>query len=78
MIRRFGSFRLFLTFIILLCMSGTLYGDEINSSSPLYQAGSFAIFEKGDYSEVFSIDEMNRLGDFGVGGFENLDGELLD
>ncbi len=77
MIRKLCSFRLFLVLIIMLGMSGTLYGDETNTSSLLYQAGSFAILEKGEYSEVFSIDEMNRLGDFGVGGFEDMDGELL-
>ena len=57
MIRKSCSFRLFLVLIIILGMSGTLYGDETNTSSLLYQAGSFAILEKGEYSEVFSIDE---------------------
>lgn len=77
MIRNLWSLRLVLVLIIILSMTGILHGDETNSSSVLYQAGSFAIFEKGEYSEVFSIDEMNHLGNFGVGGFEDMDGELL-
>jgi len=77
MIRKFCPFHLLLVLIIIHGVSGTMYGDVTNISAPLYQAGSFAIFEKGAYSEILSVDDMNRLGDQGIGGFEDLNGELL-
>ncbi|HPP76962.1 acetolactate decarboxylase [Methanospirillum sp.] len=63
--------------ILVLMNSGVGLAEEVNSSCPLYQAGSFGLFEKGEYSEIFTVDDMNRLGDHGIGGFEDLNGELL-
>ncbi|HOL41107.1 MAG TPA: acetolactate decarboxylase, partial [Methanospirillum sp.] len=63
--------------ILVLMNSGVGLAEEVNSSCPLYQAGSFGLFEKGECSEIFTVDDMNRLGDHGIGGFEDLNGELL-
>jgi acetolactate decarboxylase len=62
--------------VFFICSAISVHADEISNSSPLYQVSSFAMLEKGNLSAVITVDDMNTYGDFGVGGFEGLDGEL--
>ncbi|HWQ64846.1 MAG TPA: acetolactate decarboxylase [Methanospirillum sp.] len=41
------------------------------------QAGVFSVLEEGNYDRHTTVDDMNKYGDFGVGGFESMDGELI-
>ncbi len=41
------------------------------------QAGIFSVLETGSYDRITTVDEMNSKGDLGVGGFEKMDGELI-
>jgi len=41
------------------------------------QAGIFSVLEAGSYDRITTVDEMNKYGDLGVGGFEKMDGELI-
>ncbi|PKL59823.1 MAG: hypothetical protein CVV33_05880, partial [Methanomicrobiales archaeon HGW-Methanomicrobiales-4] len=71
MLIRYGSIFLLAFFVVQPCIG------EILKDDPLYQVNTFANLEKGAYNRVITVDEMADKGDFGVGGFEHMDGELL-
>jgi acetolactate decarboxylase len=62
--------------IVLICLITPVVADEGQNSSAMYQASSFAMVESGNFSPVITVDDMNRYGNFGVGAFEDMDGEL--
>jgi len=43
----------------------------------LYQVSTMAALEQGDYAGRISIHNLRRMGDFGLGTFEGLDGEMI-
>ncbi len=43
----------------------------------LYQVNSFQSFANGDYEEKVAYSQLKKLGNFGIGTFTNLDGEML-
>jgi len=53
-----------------------VFSDIISEPPVMYQASTYAMVESGNYSEVITVDDMKNYGTFGVGGFEDLDGEL--
>ena len=67
----------FLFFVIIIAILIIPAHSEVISDSPvMYQASTYAMVESGNYSEVITVDEMKSFGNFGVGGFKDLDGEL--
>ena len=64
---------------IVLCMILIIQPGmtEIIRDDPLYQVSTFAILETGEYTSAITIDEMNEKGDLGVGGFADMNGELI-
>ncbi|WP_319578699.1 acetolactate decarboxylase [uncultured Methanospirillum sp.] len=71
---------LFQCFVLILLIGITIVpgmaagktDDDLTS-----QAGVFSVLEAGSYDRITTVDEMNKKGDLGVGGFENMDGELI-
>ena len=63
---------LLMTGIALSCAADENIDEDITS-----QAGVFSVLEAGRYDRITTVDEMNTKGDLGVGGFENMDGELI-
>ncbi len=43
----------------------------------LFQASTYAALQAGDYTGDVTFDEMRAHGDFGIGTFEGLDGEMI-
>lgn len=68
--------KLLLCVIALIPFCFFVSADTGVKSPQMYQASAFDIVESGNYSEVITVDEMKTYGDFGVGGFEDMDGEL--
>ncbi len=58
--------------ISLPCAAAVTTDEDITS-----QAGIFSVLEAGSYDRITTVDEMNTYGDLGVGGFEKMDGELI-
>ncbi|HWQ65616.1 MAG TPA: acetolactate decarboxylase [Methanospirillum sp.] len=58
----------------LTAYSGVVIADQEHI---MYQAGAFSLLEAGKYDQIITVDQMNAEGDFGLGGFEYLDGELI-
>lgn len=62
-------------FLIFFCCQTGL--AEQNPEDILYQANAFSILEAGTFDKVTTIKEMKNQGDMGVGGFEGMNGELI-
>jgi len=62
--------------ILILIFTFSVCADTPDQNITMYQASSYDMVESGNYYEVFTVDDMQRLGDFGLGGYEDLDGEL--
>jgi len=43
----------------------------------LFQVSPFNTFSSGDYTGYMTFDELAKHGDFGIGTFDGLDGEML-
>lgn len=71
-----NRWNLFFCSILLLIFTCFICADEPDHNITMYQALSYDMVESGNYYEVITVNDMERLGDFGLGGFENLDGEL--
>ena len=74
----FSLIRILSVIVILVCQTGFIYAEQSDPSSTLYQVSSFDVFESGNYSEVVSVNDLKELGTLGIGGAENLDGELIE
>lgn len=46
-------------------------------TDPMYQINSFAIFAEGEYDGFYDYSEIMEKGDFGIGTFDALDGEMV-
>ncbi len=69
---------LILTGIVILCLAGGGAAQPEDPSATIYQVSSWGPFEEGDYTEVMSVDDLKELGTLGIGGYEDLNGELLE
>lgn len=61
--------------LLLIQVTSGGYADETKDF--LHQGGSFSILEQGGYDSVTTVEEMAKKGDHGIGGFEHLNGELV-
>ncbi len=43
----------------------------------LYQVNSFSLFAEGQYDGFYSYQDILKLGDFGIGTFDRLNGEMV-
>ena len=71
-------FRIIPVIVILVCQTGYIYAEQSDPSATLYQISSFDLFSSGNYSEVVSVNDMKDMGTLGIGGAEDLDGELIE
>ncbi|NLW77505.1 MAG: acetolactate decarboxylase [Methanomicrobiales archaeon] len=63
--------------VVSLSIGGfSTYADEPDVQPVMYQVSAFAVLEDGNYSEIITVNDLNKYGNFGVGGFEDMDGEL--
>lgn len=72
--------RIILIFTILMLFFGATVFPAVAEQSHedlTSQAGVFSVLEEGNYDRHATVDDMNKYGDLGVGGFENMDGELI-
>jgi acetolactate decarboxylase len=67
-----------ISFLILSFQTGFVYADRTDSSSTVYQISSWAPFESGKFSGVCSLNDLKDLGTLGTGGYEDMNGELLE
>jgi len=79
-----GKWLLALALIILVVFSAfyALWQFQANASSVvdrdvLFQVAAFNTFSMGNYTGCMSYGELAKHGDFGIGTFDGLDGEML-
>lgn len=69
------TYGLLLTGLFFTCcpsgLADTIHDDQF------HQAGIFAKLNAGYYDKVTTVEAMNAAGDMGAGGFERMDGELI-
>jgi len=64
--------------LVLICVLGFQQAfADTSDEDQMSQVGIFSVLKTGDYNQITTVDEMNAYGDFGVGGFESMDGELI-
>jgi acetolactate decarboxylase len=67
-----------LAFAILITACGIGSSDEPSADDDeLYQIGTLAALSVGGYDGLISLDELLDQGDFGLGTFDALDGEMV-
>lgn len=71
---KFFKYSVFLIFCLALVPSCSK--DHIETD-PMYQVNSFAIFGQGDYDGFYSYSDILKKGDFGLGTFDALNGEMV-
>lgn len=64
------------TSLVLLCTLQIGWA-EVPDDEILYQTNTMGILQDGAFQKVITVEEMKSLGDIGTGGFEDLDGELI-
>ena len=66
--------RLFPAFFLALCLVGSLHAAE---SHLIFQTSTLQALMDGVYDGNLTFDELARHGDFGIGTFNGLDGEMI-
>src|ERR1035437_2908684 len=61
-------------FVFISIMSGASFAAD---SGALYQVSTLGALQEGFYDGVISLDVLKDKGDFGIGTFDSLDGEML-
>ncbi len=59
---------------IVICQTGCA---DPGNNDIMYQTNAFGLLENGSMHKVITVKEMNTLGNMGAGGFEGLNGELI-
>src|SRR5262245_29291241 len=77
-----NSMRLFrILGIVALCVltgcAGRSDGGSSEQGDELHQIGTLAALSAGGYAGTVTIDDMLDHGDFGLGTFDGLDGEMI-
>lgn len=74
----FGSLLLIYMAILMACTSGLNKAESpINEDDTLYQTSTLSALIAGDYDGDLTIAELKNHGDFGLGTFNALDGEMI-
>lgn len=64
--------------VVVLCLSlGTAYARSVLHSRPGFQVSTLGALNVGIYQGAATITELKRQGNFGLGTFEGLDGEMV-
>ena len=69
--------------IVVVAASAFYIGWQTNTTAPdsesdvLFQLAAFNTFSTGQYAGVMTYEELERHGDFGIGTFDGLDGEMV-
>ena len=58
--------------------AGTICAQEPNGRDVLYQLSSMQALKAGDFSGYRAYTQVKEHGDFGIGTFENIDGEMIE
>ncbi len=66
--------RIFLLLVIFFILSAASYSFDRDT---LFQISTLSALQEGVYDGVITLDELTNYGDFGIGTFEGLDGEML-
>ena len=53
------------------------FAPSVTGNDVLFQAATFGDLLSGEYDGVISYSELGTYGDFGIGTFDGLDGEML-
>lgn len=73
-----------ITAILLLCLltagisCGNTTEEKGERSDAVFQVSTLDALKIGLYEGVITLDVLDRRGDFGIGTFENLDGEMVE
>lgn len=70
------AWQILITVLVLLCAL-QIGGAEVPDDEILYQTNTMGILQDGAYQKVITVGAMKSLGDIGTGGFEDLNGELI-
>ena len=60
---------------LLLCLASPAFAQD---RDVLYQLSSMAALKAGVFDGFRTYADVNRHGDFGIGTFENIDGEMIE
>lgn len=72
---RFKTFKLFIFSLLLITLSGL--SSSIDNKDVLFQYSTVNALYKGIYDGEMTYRELKRLGNFGLGTFNSLDGEMV-
>lgn len=67
----------YLFFIFLIASYSVSCEKESDQTDPLYQVNSFALFATGQYEGFYPYSSILSKGDFGIGTFDALNGEMV-
>lgn len=67
--------RILLLGIISVFLTAPLFGGDTHSK--MFQVAPFSSLMEGGYDSYYSIEDLSKEGDFGLGTFSNLDGEMV-
>jgi len=64
-------------FLVIIFMAGHEYKESIDKDI-LFQVSTISALMLGDYNGEISFKELGKHGDFGIGTFNGLDGEMVE
>jgi acetolactate decarboxylase len=72
--------RLSLTVVLAVLLAGTLTAGAgpDRERDQLFQVATLSALQEGVYDGALTMKELGRHGDFGIGTFEGLDGEMIE
>ncbi|UCH50812.1 MAG: acetolactate decarboxylase [Chloroflexota bacterium] len=59
------------------CSASTECPDSITDNDVLFQTSMLSTLSEGDYDGDLTYEELEKHGDFGLGTFDSLDGEMI-
>ena len=69
---------IFCLLFLLACLWGGIVSPFLLEKHPVfYQGGTFAALAAGNYNQVATVGQIKAKGDFGIGVFDLLDGEMM-